>query len=667
MIKITVNPQHEPKSFAFDQPFIVIGEGSPETVDICFPSEGLHQNHLRIVLKEDGYWVINQANDPFTTYNGQSFGKKKLQAGDLIQIRDHVMRIDELTQAASLKPVLISSASVQAPESDPGAFDAYPDVDSLANDENPEAWFPSDITSLHPSEKEKDSKQTPHHQPAATADFSAKLKKKALKLSIAALVFITALIGIAVFEVYFRAHTQSGRDEMLAAESLADYAMALTYAKVYHIAPQKQNWVDPSFIKNNLADLLSSTSNVCCNIDAQGQFCNCPYLLRFYTNRDFSRFLLLAQPEATLSQWLIPKDTLLLDSTTMEIRKTHDLRSLNRLLSIQNPLDGGNGEEILAEISKTQIVPLSDLAHSIGKKEFAPPKALSYLKPGAENRIYNAPRYHPFSATFLKKAMTFSNQPLTNHEQSLLQSELNILSKFPDIVFFSSGGMQEAITGHRALKKLVLPHSFFTAYLIFSDRGDILNSRIVLDSDLHSPVSEIFDAIALSDTPPTSAQFSSPFRDEELLGKNLGKAADKAKKMLHPLLLNLHILLNDIIEKESLTLPQSFFELVALYQKKQGKIRKEVAQTLEAFQAKHPNADPLLVNKVLREYGLLDIYLSPDNKEEMASPDIKKDERQWEAYQELKEVVENSSFQPPYRSLKGVRGEFLGKKRKAPF
>jgi hypothetical protein len=676
MIKITVNPQHEPKSFAFDQDLIVIGDGSPETVDICFPAEGLHQNHLRVVLKEDGYWVINQANDPFVTYNGQPFGKKKLQTGDLIQIRDHVLKIEELTTTAPAFPVALPTQPSADLASDP--YNAYPDVDNLANDENPEAWFPSDLSAMQHNEGEEgklsDHANAQRHVPPPVSPISSKQwRRQAFKITVVSVLAICAIVTLTFFEFYFRAHNKSDREEMWAAESLSDYAMALTYAKVYHIAPQKQNWVDPFFIKNNLADLLSATSIVCGNIDAQGQFYNCPYLLRFYTNRDFSRFLLLAQPEPTLSQWLIPKVTLLIDSTSMEIRTTQDLRTFNRLLSNANPLDGSNGDEIQEAIQKTPVMPLNFLAKSIGKKEFAPPKALSYLKPGAENRIYNAPRYHQFSSTFLKKVISLSDQPLTNHDLSILQSELSFLSKFPDLVFFSPGGMQEAIQGSRALKKLASSsHSFFTAYLLLSDKGDIINSHIVLDSEQQTPEKEevLDDKVAIAEA-ALSPQYSL-MREEEILGEHLRKQSEKAQKTLHPLILNLHILLSDTVDKDSLHLPATFFDLLTLYENKKASIRSEIEQTLESFRNAYPNVDPFLVDKMLREYGLLDIYhtLPSSKKQEqtkaslvsllsqnrimpsfsfLANRKYPAASNSWAAYIHLQEIGQAEPFQPPYR------------------
>lgn len=636
MIKIVVNPQREPKSYSFSQELIVIGEGAPETVDICFPAEGLHQNHLRISLKPDGYWIVNQANDPFVSLNHQPFGKKKLQLGDQIQIRDHILKIEELSFGQML------GAQSQNPEPEKVAVapltessTSFPDVETLSQDENPEAWFPQDIEELTPpskrvvAEEKKKPKEmsslehavNPLIEEAYNLDeqkierpsnpkpvfprSSFQWKAKALKAFLAAILLGMIVISLIIVELYFRANGESEKEEMLAAEGIADYAMALTYATVYHIAPQKQNWIDPSFIKNNLVDLLSTTSIICNSIDSQGQFSSCPYILRFYTNQDFSRFLLLAQPSPSLSQWLLPKDAIIVDSKEMEIRKTKDLKTFNRLLSNQNPLDGSNGEEILAALKQAPIVSLNTLAKVIKKKEFSPPKALNYFKPGAQNKIYNAPRYHQFTSTFVKKVISLTHHALDNHELSILQSELEVLSKFPDLVLYSEG-MQQAIQSYHSLKKLGFAFSFLPAYLLFAKDGTIINNHLVLESSLLDAEPHFHEKDLVFkeevDLKPRTA--------EEELGILIHNKMHLGLNATSPILRNLNAYLSDALENDSLYLPQHFYELMSDYQTEKERIRNDLIAAIAEFREKHPKITEFMVHRSLREYGMLDLYHS---------------------------------------------------------
>ncbi len=116
--------------------------------------------------------------------------------------------------------------------------------------------------------------------------------------------------------------------------------MALTYAQMHQLKPLNQNWGDPDFLKDILTKVLPPDYPSLVEQDKQEPFRNCPYMLRVYTSNDLSHFLLIAQPEPNLLQWLISRETILLDSRTMELHKIRDLRALNRLLADPRPLEG---------------------------------------------------------------------------------------------------------------------------------------------------------------------------------------------------------------------------------------------------------------------------------------------------------------------------------------
>lgn len=576
MIKIVF----EAKEFCFDKDTIIIGDGP---VDICFPTEGLHKNHIKIVLKEGDYWIINQANDPFVSLNQHPFGKKKLQQGDLIQIRNHCLIIQEISLNASQDPLV---------------------------------EVPKEVTPIAVIEEAYNLEDHKQPLPILKTPKTKKIfpKKKIFKGVILLVFMAFVATGLIFAEMYFRAASKIDQEEMLAAESISDYAMALQYAKVYHIAPQKQNWIDPQFLKNNLIDLLSTTSLPCGNIDAQGQFSNCPYILRFYTNRDFSRFLLIAQPDATFSEWIFPKKTLLVDSSLMEVRKTDDLKVLNRLLSYPTPLDGPNGDEVKRTILQTEVIPLEVLAQEIGKPDFSPPIALSYIKPGAENLIYNAPRYYQFGETFLKKALALAEEKHNIYEMSILQSELDSLAKFHDLIFYSSLGMQESFKGYLALQKLVLPSNFFTGYLLFSNEGQIVNSRLTINSELPiEPEAEQEEKIIAEEPLPKLEIIGN---DEMQIAHLLRDKVEAAQEEIGPIIHNIYMILEETIEKDSLFLPPSIQQLIDLYQIKQGLVRESIKKSLDEFRRTHPQTEESVIHRLLREHGLLDFYNSSSPQEE---------------------------------------------------
>jgi len=304
-----------------------------------------------------------------------------------------------------------------------------------------------------------------------------------------------------VFFVYLTIREKSIEDKITAAEGVADVSMALAYAQVNHIKPQKQNWFDPEFLKNNLASVVTSDYPSLAHIDNQGHFNNCPYILRIYTSSDLDHFVILAQPSPNILQWLIPNPTIMVDSRAMELRETNDLRSLNRLLVNPNTLNSANALEISALVKQGKIIPLSTLVNQTTNQEFAPPKALGLIRPHAENYIYNAPRYYQFGESLMQKAITLSKKTGNHHEILRLQQEMTEISKFPDIILYSSQGLGEAIEGQKALAIMAPQSKFLTAYLHFNADGSVTSSHLLLNGSyssfnpapIESPLNKIAD------------------------------------------------------------------------------------------------------------------------------------------------------------------------------
>lgn len=323
-----------------------------------------------------------------------------------------------------------------------------------------------------------------------------------LWLSIIGIILIIAAVIGVIF--YFNASDKSEEEELKAAQGVADVAIALTYAQTNHIKPQNQNWSDPDFLKNNLAAILASEFTPLASLDNQGRFNNTPYILRIYTSSDLSQFLVIAQPAPSLLQWLIPKTAIIVDSHAMEMRKTKDLKLLNRLLVNSNTLDGTNAVDISNLVKQGDIMPLQALVEKRNHHGFPPPKALALLRPGAENLIYNAPRYYHFGESLMKKAITMTGSPSNSHEVAMLQEEIASISKFPHIVLYSSNGLQAAIQGQKALSTFIPQNKLLIAYLQFNSKGKITSSHLLMDDGYGEVALASQPALPAIDTEPES-------------------------------------------------------------------------------------------------------------------------------------------------------------------
>jgi len=98
MIKITLlsGLKHEERYFQNDS--IVIGR-LPQSMheikpDFFLDSLDVQNIHVKIEKTPSGYFAFNVANDPFTTINGRSFGKKNIVSGDSIEIGSSLLKFD---------------------------------------------------------------------------------------------------------------------------------------------------------------------------------------------------------------------------------------------------------------------------------------------------------------------------------------------------------------------------------------------------------------------------------------------------------------------------------------------------------------------------------------------------------------------------------------------
>ena len=256
--------------------------------------------------------------------------------------------------------------------------------------------------------------------------------------------------------------------------------MALTYADIKHIHPQNQNWADPEFINNMLTAVLAPEYSSLAEFDTHGQFASCPYMLRIYTSSNLEQFLVIAQPSPSLLQWLIPKATIIIDSTAMEIRKVKDLKALNRLLVNANMTEGAHSEEISTLVKQGELIPLAMLADR-DKYGFSPPKALALIRPQAENLVYNAPRYYLLGRNLISKAFDLVEKPASNHEVAMFQQELAALTDIPNLILYSSESLQDALESQKALALLAPKENFLMAHLQRNTQGKISGAHLLMD------------------------------------------------------------------------------------------------------------------------------------------------------------------------------------------
>ena len=491
MIKITVMNGREEESTLFSEAIVIIGDPKDErekeagSETLSLPGIGLKPQHVKITIDGDKVTVQNLANDPFVTLNNLPFYKKEAPQGAILRIRERDLKLERAKEFTSEPAQPKAQEPLPPPLKKPEPQkDRQPEDEILQEEiirapkkklESPPPISDADTYKDDDPLIEEESKNWMAH-----LNVSPFRHVKLYSLFLMVFFLVLSVVGV---EAYLRAGEKSDEDEVKAAESLADIAMALTYAQVYHFAPQKHNWSDPVFIQNNLLATLPTGSSSGTILNCQGDFSGCAYFLRVYTSNDLSRFLIVAHPNPTFLQWLIPKSALVVDSDSMEIRRIRNVKAMNRLLTNLNTLDGINLSQITDLIKNEEVITLSYLAKMAQKPEFQPPRVLAFMRPGAENLIYNAPRYHPFGDALLKKAGNFAQGPLSSHELQMLQSELEILKKFPNLVLYTTHSIEEGKSAVNALKKIGPNERYLLASIKYDPKGRFLSSKIEMDHE----------------------------------------------------------------------------------------------------------------------------------------------------------------------------------------
>lgn len=505
MIRLTLNPQSDPVSRLFHQSSIVVGSDS-SLADFFVPKKEDLSIHLKLAEHQGAYFLFNEANDPFVSINGRPFGKKQLNTGDLILVHETPILFENLHSSSSEKHLECVSQPCSLPslkeehafslsfeeEVKPlqeGEFDEK-DVEHYLHaieekKENPmpQPLKPPALKSLKDAylkdlEDEIDHTHSPKSEKIEHGQFF-----QAWKWILFFIFSILLISGIAGTIVYFSLSDKTEAQETKAAQGVADLAMALTYAKLNHLKPPNQNWSNVEFLRSNLQALLPDSPSYASQIDSQGQFNCCPFTLRVYTSSDLSDFLLIAQPAPNLFYWLIPQSIIIVDSHLMELRTIKDIRGLNRLLANPEPLEGLNGKEITHLIKQGGLIPLSALAADSGNPDFNPPKNLAWILPGAENLLYNAPRYFRLGQNVVQKANQLSSTKGSSQDVAILKQEVEKLSSLNHIILYTDQGLKSAEVTRKSVTMFAPSDHLTFGYILFNARGKIHQAHLLKEEE----------------------------------------------------------------------------------------------------------------------------------------------------------------------------------------
>lgn len=702
MISLVIVQNQKKSRQSFRKSPIVIGSEQSAVADLPLILP-LLPCHVIITEKEGKYLVINEANDPYVVLNNLPFGKRNLQAGDVIKIYDVEIMIEAITnemasseqisshtQQEDLEHLLEKKiSSKRTPfhspiidfesDSKEGQFKEFEEFakEDLTKNKDLEELSREDIAALveeveklEAAEIESKSLRDlslstpPYTHPFFTkasassehsieginvsfeekkgpsSDFSQEEKQRFRSwlslfweellslerkkiLWIIAILFFAFLVIISLVFMRFNEHNEELENQ--AARSVADTAMALLHAQLHQIKPQSQNWSDRDFLKDNLLAILSTKYSPLCELDNQGKFVYCPYLLRIYTSKDLTRFLIVAQPASSLMNWFASKNAVVLDSEQMELRKINDIRALNRLLLSTTTLDGTNALEVSELVQQGEIIPLSKLGEDKLYREFNPPQELAFVQSGAENLIYNAPRYYKLTEPVMELAASIAKEENSEGFETLFFLEnLKNLSLIPHIVLYTTKGMEAALQAYKGLSMHAHIEGYLIGYLAFDPQNRrIANSHLLMAKSKHEDVpseseeeqvamsvgffsnSEIKDDIG-SDS--SSLQMQTDNRMYSMWFKQIADLAASRKQVLEPISEKMADLLGQHNFQIDPNFKEHFHSLLFQYEQAdlqaQAKISKALNLIYKDYSTQNPEASQRVFFSYIKAAGL---------------------------------------------------------------
>lgn len=303
------------------------------------------------------------------------------------------------------------------------------------------------------------------------------LKIIGITFAIAAFVIFLIIAGS-----FWKFNKESEKKVIEVSRSVSDIALAMTYAQIHHITPHQHNWSNPQFLKTSVSASLSPHHATQLKLEGNGKL-NDDYLLRIYTNRDNSRFVIIAQPEPSLFHYLTTPDSIVVDSAMMTLRRINDLKALNRLLIDQDQLHSPGNDDVAHILNKAEIIPMDLLADADNRNGFKTPDLLKVKYPGAENYIYNSPRYSRVGERIMSDAVEALSKPTNTTEMRKLKEVLLSISRLPYAVMYTTKGKEHAEKAKMAISSIIQNDEYLLAYINYDEKKDTTTSYLLVEEE----------------------------------------------------------------------------------------------------------------------------------------------------------------------------------------
>jgi uncharacterized ubiquitin-like protein YukD len=309
-------------------------------------------------------------------------------------------------------------------------------------------------------------------------------------LTITSLLLVFFIICGGLYYTYLKhAHKKT---EITAARALCDVSMSFLKTRLKH-SSNSPTEINPKVLIDNLNKVIPETYITPNLLNSEGQLETKNYSIEFFSSSDLSNFLFIAQAKDSIANTLVPQKTFVVSSQSLTLRVINSITPWATLLNTTDDFDKLKEENLLKLLMTTTVTPLSSLDDTKKELGFSPPKQLEKLYPGAQNLIYNAPRYYLFGTPFLDAVSTFSkeedslNSYEVNRQIEKLQSMQQALYTYENLVLYNEKGMNPALDTYYNVIKNLRNTSFLFGYLKFNrSTRYIVHSELITYQELTS-------------------------------------------------------------------------------------------------------------------------------------------------------------------------------------
>jgi hypothetical protein len=364
MIKLTlVAGGGNPIQRTFFQRVVILGAEESSGVDFPLPLPlGQHES---VMLIDEGTHITltNLTFDQLVQVDGRAVVSQIVQSGQTIDIGGVIIAFEGVAEYAE------GSSLHQAELAEAGSLDLNFELpDGPLTEEQIDRWIREleGEESVLPSRAQPVAKERRQWRPRFRKGNKRPRTKVSRKLYVSSsFVALVLVIGATMTNVLLTLQRTNQATLRAAGQELADLSMALVHAQLTGDLPPVVEGLASSFLAPHLKALFPEWQETGSSRVSQ---------LRLYSTRDFSRFLVVADPN-TSSFWgrLAPLPLLALSSDELIIRMGHERDNLRQLLGWSRVLDGIDASQIDSLLNRMEPLPFSQLdTGAIADGWFAP-------------------------------------------------------------------------------------------------------------------------------------------------------------------------------------------------------------------------------------------------------------------------------------------------------